>query len=294
MSHPRKWRESARGPIIVATVIVSCVTLGFAVVFPGIKEAGPKDILFLAEAACSGAAIVLLVIVYQVDPGVIRPKSVKDEEVTKAEHGQTANLSKDEKGQWCRKRTLADGKVEIYERYCGTCHIWRPPRASHCNVCGYCMQRFDHHCTALGTCIARKNHRFFVAFLVSVSLGALFLLTGAIFSLKDIEWGTVRAWRDWHMYVIIILALVYLYVSLIAWFAAAHIFLLLCDLTTKQYLKSDPEAVFLTGRPDCQRFFGNLRSVCCANIKWKYLSGKPVFTDPSVSVGNAVAPAPPV
>ena len=45
-------------------------------------------------------------------------------------------LVQDYRKQLLRKR--ADGS---YERYCSTCYIWRPPRAHHCSVCGYCMVR---------------------------------------------------------------------------------------------------------------------------------------------------------
>jgi len=44
---------------------------------------------------------------------------------------------KDSKGQWMRPYTRGLG----FERYCTTCNIWRPPRASHCSKCGYCIVR---------------------------------------------------------------------------------------------------------------------------------------------------------
>ena len=52
--------------------------------------------------------------------------------------------SKDKKGQWTREVPGQDP-----QRYCSTCHIWRPPRASHCSECGYCMVCFQ---LALTTC----------------------------------------------------------------------------------------------------------------------------------------------
>lgn len=45
-----------------------------------------------------------------------------------------SGYSKDKKGQWTREVPGQDP-----QRYCSTCHIWRPPRASHCSECGYCM-----------------------------------------------------------------------------------------------------------------------------------------------------------
>ena len=44
---------------------------------------------------------------------------------------------KDARGQWMRRV----GSTRSWEKYCNTCNVWRPPRASHCNICGYCMVR---------------------------------------------------------------------------------------------------------------------------------------------------------
>ena len=31
-------------------------------------------------------------------------------------------------------------------KYCHTCNIIRPLRASHCDICGFCVEKYDHHC----------------------------------------------------------------------------------------------------------------------------------------------------
>lgn len=79
--------------------------------------------------------------------------------------------------------------VIVRLKWCRTCKIYRPPRASHCKRCNSCIDRFDHHCPWTGTCIGRRNHRHFFAF---VSITTILCIYATVCSVVEIG---VFVWR---------------------------------------------------------------------------------------------------
>merc|ERR1712137_1142899 len=61
-------------------------------------------------------------------------------------------------------------------RWCSTCRIVRPPRASHCPDCDNCVLRYDHHCPFVNNCVGQRNYHFFFGFVTMVLCLAIMVL----------------------------------------------------------------------------------------------------------------------
>ena len=60
-------------------------------------------------------------------------------------------------------------------KYCFSCEIFKPLRATHCAICNNCVHGFDHHCLWLGTCIGGGNYVDFLLYILCLQ-GSILLL----------------------------------------------------------------------------------------------------------------------
>lgn len=142
------------------------------------------DYYLIAQRVAAPAIVVLTSIVYAAltilifafpwfDPGVI-PKTLvnyeSQEDIAIPLDVSYLKASWDEGFSIERNYTVTVKSNNSSVRFCGECFIYRPPRTTHCYICNVCIEKIDHHCPWLGMCIGKRNYRFYLLFLVLMTL----------------------------------------------------------------------------------------------------------------------------
>jgi len=191
------------------------------------------------------------------DPGIIPRASAAEVEHMERSYGNTAGTYRPPPRT---KDIIVNGQV-IKSKYCFTCRMFRPPRASHCSVCDNCVERFDHHCPFLGNCVGRRNYRSFYFFVVSLSLLAIFILSFSTTHLVLLARETgdfLEALRDTPTSAVVILISFFGMWTVIG-LAGFHTYLIAVEQTTNEDIKG------LFGRPNSRNPYsrGSTCGNCC-------------------------------
>ncbi|CAG7729658.1 unnamed protein product [Allacma fusca] len=190
------------------------------------------------------------------DPGILPRASAQESEFIEKSYASAHGLRPPPR----TKDIVVNGQT-IKSKYCFTCKMFRPPRASHCGVCDNCVDRFDHHCPFLGNCIGKRNYRNFYTFIVSLSLLAVFVLSCSITHLALIgkEKGNfLDALRDSPTSAVVILISFFGMWTVIG-LAGFHTYLIAVEQTTNEDIKG------IFGRSNSVNPYtkGNVCHNCC-------------------------------
>jgi len=156
--------ERFAGPCAVVALTVGICVVSGIFAYPRVYDKWPVTAAWLQATQILAAVglLVFLGLTNGTDPGtVLKEHSPADLETVAPEPSRrTRGLALISEEGGCRREY----------KWCDSCELWKPPRASHCSICRRCFGRFDHHCPWVGNCVAQCNHRFFCGFLLCVGL----------------------------------------------------------------------------------------------------------------------------
>eukprot|EP00038_Savillea_parva_P025980 m.50507 g.50507 ORF g.50507 m.50507 type:complete len:311 (+) comp7241_c0_seq2:195-1127(+) len=206
-------------------------------------------------------------------------------------------LPRTEDGQRQFNREVQVKSVTHILKYCNTCNLYRPPRASHCRWCDNCVDGFDHHCPWVSNCIGRRNYRFFILFAthLMITIVLLFVFTIVHLALRaQKDGGTIfEAMKEAPGTPVVIAICVLSFLTVIG-LPCFHGHLLGAGLTTNEFIKR----MYAAGRSPFTRgsLMANLsalwcgpRSPCVLRLREPVLDDKYVQVDVESSIDDEEA-----
>ncbi|XP_032440407.1 probable palmitoyltransferase ZDHHC14 [Xiphophorus hellerii] len=195
------------------------------------------------------------------DPGVL-PRATPDEAADLERQIDSTSCSKPPP----RTREVLINGQTVKLKYCFTCKIFRPPRASHCSLCDNCVERFDHHCPWVGNCVGRRNYRFFYLFILSLSFLTIFIFSFVITHvvLRSNRTGFLTTLKDSPASILEVVVCFFSVWSIVG-LSGFHTYLISSNQTTNEDIKGTWSKK--EGKDNYNPYsYGNVLTNCCAAL----------------------------
>jgi len=102
-------------------------------------------------------------------------------------------LDMEERERLCFNRydggVLIERSEEGELRTCWKCHKLKPDRCHHCSICDRCVLKMDHHCPWVNNCVGWGNYKFFLLFLLWLSMSCVFTALTLIPRMTEIHFS---------------------------------------------------------------------------------------------------------
>ncbi|XP_077088573.1 palmitoyltransferase ZDHHC9-like [Siphateles boraxobius] len=178
-------------------------------------------------------------------------------------------------------------------KYCYTCKIFRPPRASHCSICDNCVDRFDHHCPWVGNCVGKRNYRYFYLFTLSLSLLTIYIFAFDIVHvvLRSVDSGFVNTIKETPGTVLEVLVCFFTLWSVVG-LTGFHTYLISLNQTTNEDIKGSWSGKNRVQNPYSHKnIFKNCCEVLCGPAYPSVLDRRGVMLEDSSSPAPSDASA---
>ncbi|KAK7396079.1 hypothetical protein VNO78_16826 [Psophocarpus tetragonolobus] len=199
------------------------------------------------------------------DPGII-PRNAHPPELDEPLDLQTPSM------EWVNNRApnlklprvkdvVVNGHT-VKVKFCDTCLLYRPPRASHCSICNNCVQKFDHHCPWVGQCIGSRNYPFFILFISSSTLLCIYVF---VFSWVNLVRQKGRLLVNMSHDILSVTLIVYCFIAV--WFVGGltvfHLYLISTNQTTYENFRYRYDK---KENPYTKGILENFKELSCAKI----------------------------
>ncbi|XP_077387590.1 palmitoyltransferase ZDHHC9 [Festucalex cinctus] len=178
-------------------------------------------------------------------------------------------------------------------KYCYTCKIFRPPRASHCSICDNCVDRFDHHCPWVGNCVGKRNYRYFYLFTLSLSLLTIYIFTFDIVHvvMRSVDDGFLSALKETPGTVLEVLVCFFTLWSVVG-LTGFHTYLISLNQTTNEDIKGSWSGKNRVQNPYSHKnIFKNCCEVLCGPTYPSVLDRRGLMRDDSPVSASSAAPS---